>query len=92
MRGPGLTRILSIDGGGIRGIIPGEILVVLEEKLQKLSNNPQARIADSFDLIAGTSTGGILSCIYLCPAKEARRPCFTARQAVDLYFNRLSSL
>ena len=83
-----LTRILSIDGGGIRGIIPGEILVVLEETLQKLSKNPQARIADYFDLIAGTSTGGILTCIYLCPEKKTRRPCFTARQAVDLYFSR----
>jgi patatin-like phospholipase/acyl hydrolase len=83
-----LTRILSIDGGGIRGIIPGEILVVLEQKLQTLSENPQARIADYFDLIAGTSTGGILSCIYLCPVQEARRPCFTAEQAVDLYVSR----
>ena len=33
-----LTRILSIDGGGIRGILPGQILVSLEKKLQELDN------------------------------------------------------
>ncbi len=65
-----LTRILSIDGGGIRGIIPGQILVILEEKLKKATANENARIADYFDLIAGTSTGGILACAYLCPDQK----------------------
>jgi patatin-like phospholipase/acyl hydrolase len=60
-------RILSIDGRGIRGIIPGRVLIVLENKLQQLSGNPNMRVADAFDLVAGTSTGGILSCLYLCP-------------------------
>ena len=84
-----LTRILSIDGGGIRGIIPGQILVALEEKLKKLDKNPDARIADYFDLIAGTSTGGILTCIYLCPDKaHPGRPRFSAAEAVDLYLER----
>ena len=64
---PNLIRVLSIDGGGIRGIIPGQVLVSLERKLQDVTDNPDARIADFFDLIAGTSTGGILTCIYLCP-------------------------
>jgi len=81
-----LTRILSIDGGGIRGIIPGQILVALEEKLKAMDNNPDARIADYFDLIAGTSTGGILTCIYLCPDdNNPQRPLFSAAEAVDLY-------
>ena len=56
-------RILSIDGGGIRGILPGRVLVALEEKLQEKSGNMEARIADYFDLMAGTSTGGILTCL-----------------------------
>lgn len=34
--------ILSIDGGGMRGIIPGRALAYLEEALQKKSNNPAA--------------------------------------------------
>ena len=56
-------RILSIDGGGIRGIIAGQVLVALEKKLQKRSGNPDARLADYFDFFAGTSTGGILTCL-----------------------------
>lgn len=84
-----LTRILSIDGGGIRGIIPGQILVALEEKLKKLDNNPNARLADYFDLIAGTSTGGILTCIYLAPSKGNKKKArFSAKEAVDLYLER----
>ncbi|HEY0456787.1 MAG TPA: patatin-like phospholipase family protein, partial [Verrucomicrobiae bacterium] len=77
-------RILSIDGGGIRGIIPGQVLVSLEAKLQQLTNDPNKRIADVFDLIAGTSTGGILTCLYLCP-DENKRPKFSATDAVNLY-------
>ncbi|PLX13455.1 MAG: patatin [Marinilabiliales bacterium] len=84
-----LSRILSIDGGGIRGILPGQILVSLEEKLKNLDNNPNAAIADYFDMIAGTSTGGILACMYLCPSKEDKsRPRFTAKKAVELYLDR----
>jgi patatin-like phospholipase/acyl hydrolase len=79
-------RILSIDGGGIRGILPGQILVELEKKLQQFSGDPQKRIADYFDLIAGTSTGGILTCLYLYPdEKKPSRPLFTAEDAVNLY-------
>ena len=79
-------RILSIDGGGIRGILPGQLLVELEKKLQILSNNQQARIADYFDMIAGTSTGGILTCLYLYPDEnDPKRPFFTAEEAVNLY-------
>lgn len=79
-----LFRILSIDGGGIRGILPGQIMVSLEKKLQDATGDKDARIADYFDLIAGTSTGGILSCAYTCP-DENGRPKFTAQEAVDIY-------
>jgi len=79
-------RILSIYGGGIRGILSGQILVALEKKLQHKSNDSTVRIADFFDLIAGTSTGGILTCLYLCPnEKNPTRPLFSAQDAVDLY-------
>ena len=82
-------RILSIDGGGIRGIIPGQILVALEEKLRKATGKPDAAVSDYFDLIAGTSTGGILSCALLCPGSDKpRKPRFSAKEVVDLYMER----
>lgn len=81
-----MKKILSIDGGGIRGIIPGEILKALEQKLQEKTNNPDSRLADYFDFFAGTSTGGILTCLLLCPDEEQPlRPKFSAAEAVQLY-------
>jgi len=81
-----MKKILSIDGGGIRGIIPGQILVALEAKLQEKTGNPDARIAEYFDFFAGTSTGGILTCILLCPsADDPKKARFSAKEAVDLY-------
>src|SRR2546422_5276580 len=47
-------RILSIDGGGIRGIIPAMVLAELERR----TGRPICKL---FDLIAGTSTGGVLA-------------------------------
>ena len=47
-------RILSIDGGGIKGAIPAAFLAHLESHLEK-------PIVEYFDLIAGTSTGGIIA-------------------------------
>lgn len=76
-------RILSLDGGGIRGIIPGVILNYLEKRLQKIGNN-NLKIGDYFDFIAGTSTGGILACIYLMPAPSGTAK-FAANDALDLY-------
>ncbi|WP_191908964.1 CBASS cGAMP-activated phospholipase [Larkinella humicola] len=53
-------RILSIDGGGIRGIIPARILCELESHLSH-EKGEQVRFCDYFDLICGTSTGGIIA-------------------------------
>lgn len=85
-------RILSIDGGGVRGIIPGQVLVALENKLQKKLKDPTARIGQYFDLIAGTSTGGIISCMLTCPTdetrdapKEKRYPKFTTEEIARIY-------
>lgn len=73
------VTILSIDGGGIRGILPAVILEYVEKKLREKTGNEDARLADFFDMIAGTSTGGILSCLYIHPSR------IPAERAVDLY-------
>ena len=77
-----LYKILSIDGGGIRGIIPGTIMVEAEKAFG-------IKISDYFDMIAGTSTGGILACAYLIPDPDnPGKPQFSANEVVDLYFER----
>lgn len=83
-------RILSIDGGGIRGIIPGVILSYMEKELQE-KDNSYRKIGDYFDFIAGTSTGGILACAYLIPgAKGAAR--HSANDAVNIYLKEGSDI
>ncbi|GAA5038312.1 patatin [Marivirga lumbricoides] len=76
------VKVLSIDGGGIRGIIPGTIMQAIEEDFN-------IKVADYFDLIAGTSTGGILACAYLCPhPDDPTLPRFSAKEVVNLYLER----
>ncbi|MFP5040302.1 CBASS cGAMP-activated phospholipase [Parasediminibacterium sp. JCM 36343] len=53
-------KILSIDGGGIRGIFPAMFLAQLEANLKE-SGNPNWQVYQNFDLICGTSTGGIIA-------------------------------
>ncbi|XP_039157623.1 patatin-like protein 2 isoform X1 [Eucalyptus grandis] len=71
-----MVTVLSIDGGGVRGIIPGTVLAFLESKLQEL-DGPHKRIADYFDIIAGTSTGGLVTAMIAAP-NEDHRPMFAA--------------
>ena len=54
-------RILSIDGGGIRGIIAVQTLVEIEYYLKKYYNDEDYKLCYFFDLIAGTSTGSIIA-------------------------------
>ncbi|KAL3523344.1 hypothetical protein ACH5RR_016178 [Cinchona calisaya] len=78
-----LVTILSIDGGGIRGIIPGVILGFLESELQKLDGE-DARLADYFDVISGTSTGGLVTAMLTAP-NEKNRPLYAAKDIKDFY-------
>ncbi|MGB5943380.1 MAG: patatin-like phospholipase family protein [Leeuwenhoekiella sp.] len=77
-------KILSIDGGGIRGIIPGTILGYLENELRLRTKNPKLKIGEYFDFIAGTSTGGILALLYSCPDAQGNFK-YSAKDALDLY-------
>jgi patatin-like phospholipase/acyl hydrolase len=79
--------ILSIDGGGMRGIIPGKILARLETLLKEKSGNPDARIADYFDVAAGTSVGGIITTM-LFTDNGTGSPLFTGEEAWQLIAQR----
>jgi len=71
-----MRKILSIDGGGIRGIIPAMVLA----KIEHVTGKP---VSELFHLIAGTSTGGILALALSKPEKG--KPQYSAEQLVELY-------
>lgn len=77
-----LIKVLSIDGGGIRGIIPALVLAAIEDRME----HPACEI---FDLIAGTSTGGIIALGVTVPEGkppgEAGVPRWSARQLAGMY-------
>ena len=70
-------KILSIDGGGIRGIIPALIL----SKIESIKNKP---VCELFDLIAGTSTGGIIA-LGLTADDGQGLPKFSAGEMANFY-------
>lgn len=74
---PVMIKILAIDGGGVRGIIPAMVLAEIERRTQK----PIAKI---FNLIAGTSTGGILALGLTTPAPDGL-PKFSATEGIKFY-------
>jgi uncharacterized protein len=57
----GRKKLLAIDGGGIRGVLALEVLQKIEDLLKSKSGRANFRLADYFDCIAGTSTGGIIA-------------------------------
>ncbi len=57
----GPRKLLAIDGGGIRGVLSLQILAEIEKLLIAASGRPDYRLADYFDYVAGTSTGGIIA-------------------------------
>ncbi|KAL3677826.1 hypothetical protein R1sor_020782 [Riccia sorocarpa] len=82
--------ILSIDGGGVRGVIPAVCLEYLESELQKI-DGAEVRIADYFDVIAGTSTGGIISAMLTAPDAN-KRPTFSAPQVTKFYLDNATTI
>lgn len=57
----GPKRILSLDGGGLRGVMTLQVLHKIETMLRQRFNDNDMRLGNYFDLIAGTSTGAIIA-------------------------------
>jgi len=75
-------KILAIDGGGIRGVIPAVLLTHIE----RITRKPTAEL---FDLIVGTSTGAILSAgLTVKESKTSRKPRYSAQDMLELYTER----
>ncbi|MFT4551954.1 MAG: patatin-like phospholipase/acyl hydrolase [Chlamydiales bacterium] len=71
--------ILSIDGGGMRGIIPATILSRLEQEIE-------GQVSEAFDCLAGSSTGGILALgLSKASATNPKSAQDSASDLVDLY-------
>ena len=75
-----MKKVLSIDGGGIRGLIPALVLAEIEERTKK-------KIGQCFDLIAGTSTGGILA-LGLSSKDDLGLPKYSAADLSNIYVSR----
>ena len=73
-------RILSLDGGGLRGIIPVLILKEIERRSGE-------KIFNLFDLISGTSTGGLIAC-GITVSDNGQTPKYTVQQIEEIYTNR----
>jgi patatin-like phospholipase/acyl hydrolase len=71
------VKVLCIDGGGIRGLIPALVLGEIERRTGR-------RVAELVDLVAGTSTGGILACGLTRPGPDGR-PLYSAQELAGIY-------
>jgi uncharacterized protein len=71
------VKVLCIDGGGIRGLIPALVLAEIERRTGR-------RIAEMVDFVAGTSTGGILTCGLTRPGPDGR-PLYSAEELAGIY-------
>lgn len=72
-----MRTVLAIDGGGIRGVIPAVILTEIERRTGRT-------VAEMFDLLVGTSTGGILAA-GLAVKGDGGRPRYSAAEILDFY-------
>jgi len=78
-------RILCVDGGGIRGLIPALVIADIERRLQQRAG-PHARASDYFHMFAGTSTGGLVALSLTAPdPDQPERPAVSASELAGFY-------
>ena len=87
------VKILSIDGGGVRGIFPAILLAHIEDELHALGRHRY--IYEIFNIIAGTSSGGLIALGLSAPkdpqsSAHKREPIMTAGDLFDFYREKAS--
>lgn len=85
------TRILSIDGGGTTGFLAGAALIHLEDQIRAKTGDSHSRIADFFDIVAGTGIGALFAAMLTAEDGNGR-PLFTATDAVKFVTEKQSEL
>jgi hypothetical protein len=70
------ARVLSIDGGGIKGLLVLELLALMEQKTGK-------HTTELFDMIGGTSAGALIATLLTIKDPKTKKPKFTARSLKD---------
>jgi patatin-like phospholipase/acyl hydrolase len=71
-------KVLAVDGGGIRGIVPATMLIALQERLDR-------PVVEYFDIVAGTSTGGLVGAGLCTPDSSGARPRYAVEDLLDFY-------
>lgn len=79
--------ILSIDGGGIRGVVPLYLLHRLEEELRSRLKDPHLFLSKCFDLFSGTSTGAIITAGLSMSTPELTQPLYDAHYILRAYLS-----
>jgi patatin-like phospholipase/acyl hydrolase len=79
------VRILSIDGGGARGLVPAIVLAEIEARTGR-------HIADLFDIVAGASTGSVLALGLAVPSDRTGVPRWQAADGHELYRTHLPQI
>lgn len=86
------VRILSIDGGGARGIIPIVILEYIENKIQEIVGNERVKLSNFLDFVGGTAAGAVITGMITTPDyTNQSKPAYTASEMIDLFFDYVQS-
>ncbi len=79
-------NVLSLCGGGVRGLITAAILKEIEQRLMRKLSTFNVRIADFYDLIAGTSAGGFLTSLLLAPLSSEHKT-LSAEEIYQIFYD-----
>ena len=79
-----IIKVLSIDGGGVKGVVTIRILQEIEKRTNKT-------ISQLFDIVTGTSTGGFIASALITPDPDGK-PLYNAEYLMNLYLNELSNI